>query len=249
VPPGDREDFDRAYRRIVRNLQEEFGSLTFTEEMEIRSLAHDYFVSDLGRQMVATLLRPNQLSNEDADLWKELRKHDRDFSRVKRAIANYKSGRPWCPTLVRATPLADRLLWFLANAENTLREDQNPDVDPLTQVEIELRAPMTKMLDILGPTRRKLADCDYLVNALMNPTKLTKLQSRRIEALVDYAFTMLLRRPPDNYATLPSKVRMQSDQMLAKSALNPSRLVVLQQYLGRLDRSIRRKLAALRRRR
>jgi hypothetical protein len=248
IPPGDRADFDSARRRILSKLQRELHPQTFTEEMEVRSIAHDYFVSDVARQMIDALLQPRQLPEKDATFWRQLRECRRDLSRIKRAIANYQAGEPWSSSLAQATPLAERLHRFLVAVKTTLVEDQNPDLDPLISEEIELRKPMMKMLAILGPYRDKLANCDYLVKSLMDPMQLTKLQRRRIEALLEYAVVMLSRRPMERADTVTSKVEKLHDVMLAQSASNPTRLVLFQQYLARLDRGVRRKIAAFRRR-
>jgi hypothetical protein len=134
---------------------------------------------------------------------------------------------------------------ILAEVERDLAEQNDPDLAPMDDMDIEFRRPQTAMVTAVGIYRKKLADRDYLQRVITGQQRQTPSQRRALGAVLDYA-VQINQRSIEGSRHLEEKVERLNADSLSELANNPRQLMILQRHQTRLELSIERKYRLLR---
>ena len=247
APPGDYRGRDVLYGEIRRELVIEFAPATFSQQAAVDSLAGDYLRLALAMQIAEAVMPVCALPQRDAERWKVLAEAEEGLQLVTSTLQRCRGGGRVALPAAQAQPLADRLAKHLAYVEKDLAELEDPQFDPLTPVDIDLRVPQTKLVKALGTARRRVAAPANLLALLSGKLKLTPRSRKHLQALLEYAKSMGERFVQQD--DLRNEVARSRQNCIAMAGRQIESLALFERYQADIERAIERKIRRLENRR
>ena len=246
TPPQDFRGLDLLYRQIRRRLIAEFTPATFSGQATVDALAHDFVRLARAKRVLEASQRPRDLPPEDEERRLQLVAARRDLALFRSALAAWAAHEPWEFPLPQASRIASRLMAMLAGVEQDLAEADDPDLEPMDPIDVELRIPQTRMIKALGASRKRFNDRALLMGALTGERPLGKVANRRLRALLVFAAESTRSYLEQNKTTWTHLQRL-ADNDAARGATveNLPLLLKLERYQGQIERAIDRKIRRL----
>jgi hypothetical protein len=231
--------------RIVKALEQEFTPATYTQHAAVGSLADDYVLLGIAREMMKALLEPRYQTPKQAEELKEYVAMRAYQWRIDRSLAAMEAGKQSALSEKAANAVAGRLLMRLEGIERMLREDLDPEFDPPDEADILAREPVTKFMETTGPAWRTLKDRALLAGGLTGRKLLDSQQHLRLQALLA-CVKEEIRRWMSWHETHERQLQEAKDRTLADLVAQPGQLTQLHDCMARLERSIAKKLSQCR---
>jgi len=261
-PAADFRGLQRDYRRIRQALIEQYRPATFTASAEIDGLASDMLRAARARAIIEAAMKPSAaLPPPVEQAWRRIQPVESKLRHAKRALrALEKRGNP---LLLKAA--AERLAGDLAEtvagvvgevAEADAEEGDGIDVaEPplvtvltrnqarsLERVEADEAEELRELQDFLGKLGRavgKYQDKAHLAALLSGQGRLTTADRKRLAVVLQRVITNT-----GSWLAGQKDVRWQvtraNNDTLAALAAAPEKLLLLEDYLHRIERSIQR---------
>lgn len=240
APTSDLRGLARLYVRIRSELTSEFRPRSFSTRASVDTLAHDYVQLVRARKLLESVQALPRLDTREADHWEEYQRDRRDL----RALDVIINGR----TPVRRQ--ADRVTCIVAEHAEQLQDnltsdeyEQNPA--KLEGFEREELLGMQREWAIVEPIAGLLADRPRLAQLLQGKVSCKPTQRRRLNAILSRLADGLRQRLAGS-RDLVARLKSRQEQAMAALAADPGKLMLLQRYIGRIERSIEHKLRQLR---
>lgn len=244
APPADQRQFDRMFHSIRRHLIAEFGPLTFTQQLLVDGIARDSLNALRAGRMIEEAFRPPRLPADDERKLQDVRRAQRNLRLARQTLAMLASGEALTLTPGRAKALAQYVADRMAGVAATLAQDADPDVDPLTPEDKILRQPLDNLLAAVKTAWRKYAKPERVRALLTGQKHLHPSARKHLEAILRYGLAVT-KRSLEWQKEFVDEIQRSSERHLAGVAKAPEKLLLLQLYLGRFERSMERKLDRL----
>lgn len=244
MPPGDYRERDVLFGEIRRQLMLEFSPSTFSQITTVDSLASDYLSLALALQMTEASLPIRDLPQRDAERWKALTEAKENLQLVTMAMERCRGDGLVALPAAKAQRLADYLGRHLASVEKDLAELSDPELDPLTAIDVELRIPQAKLVEALGASRQRVSAPAYLLSLLDGTIGLTPRSRKHLLAILQYAKAMG-ERYIMSHDQLEVEVARSQQECTALAGRQIQSLALFQRYQADLQRAIDRKLRRL----
>lgn len=246
-PPGDYRQLDVAYDQIRRQLIQEFAPRTFSDRLRVDALAHDYVQLCTARQIANASLPVRSLSPREAESWARLQRAESDLRLIRHTLGRLQGTGPLLLATAKARRLADCLVALLQAVEQDLAEADDPEFDPLTPYEIELREPQDLLIKALGRVRQRLTHRSHLEGLLAGKQELSRQQRKHLIALLAYAEHVKQSWISKQEHLRDTIERVKQDNLAAAARALPS-LALADDYQAKIQRRIDRQLHLLRER-
>jgi hypothetical protein len=247
APPFDVRGDDTLFRRIQRELTDEFQPKTFTARETVDALAFDLVQVARARAMAEALQRPAPVPTEDLECWQRFRVARRDLKTVKQLLARLDAGKE----LGCSPKAALRFARNMAESVEALHEYMHPkeEVTPPDQMDKYEREEYDQYQSrwlMLQPIKKKLLDQDYMASVARGMTHVGVGERRRLRHAMEMV-RLDLQRVFNMNTDLEARMSKQQDQALLDLARSPNGLLLNRRYIARIERAIDRKMKELRR--
>jgi hypothetical protein len=241
---ADEQMFQKARRSLIHDLQPQ----TFSQHAAVDSLAHDYVVLARARAMVEAVFKPPVPplppgeSPEQWDLFQQARKQLRVLESL---LAQCESGRRLECSFPDARLIADKLISVTKQLQSEIeeiREEEAAGEFPSDEDDIKVDEECKRLWAMIEPAAiKRFLDRKYLVEILSGTRLAVHADRKRFrEFLQELRKGVKLR-----LADLPEfekAMQLRADVKESKLAWAPQPLMLLEQYVTRIERSIQRKL-------
>jgi len=261
-PADDFRGLQRDYRRTRQALIEQYRPATFTAAAEIDGLASDMLRAARARAVIEAAMKPpTTLPAEVEAAWRRVRPAERDLRVTQRALKALENrATPLLPK-PQAEQLADRLAEMVAAVVSDLAEaDAENDDDgdgtepPLATVPTQIQAKrlerveayeaeeLRELQDFIGKLGRavnRYQDKSHLTALLSGQRKPTGADRNRLAAVLQRLITNTkcwLAGQRD----VQRQVTRAGNDLLTTLAAAPEKLLLLEEYLHRIERTIQR---------
>jgi hypothetical protein len=247
APPSDVRGDNTLFRRIRRELVDEFQPQSFTARETVDALAFDMVQVARARGMAEALQRPEPVPTEDLENWQAFRAARRDLKTVTQLLALLDA----CQMLDCSPQAAVRFATRMSESVEALHEYMHPkeEVTPPEQMDKYERDEYDQYKSrwlMIRPIKKKLLDKDYMASLARGMTHVGIGERKRLRHAMEMV-RLDLQRIFNAHKKLEARLLKQQDQALLDLARNPNGLLLNRRYIARIERSIERKMKELRR--
>jgi len=243
-PPGDPREHDRLFRRIRKELLEEFKPATFTERAAVEKLAKLYLQSGRAEELIESLQRPACISQKDAEAYRKLQDDRRNIKHLKRVLLQLDHDEPLACDRDLADLLAERVGLSVESLQEILSEPTVP-IAEMTEYELEEDRGLKRQWAKVRPVKALLTDRGRLSKILMGETEATPAVKRQLHDFLHRLAQGDGQRIERNAGIEQSVIQARQRKVL-NLANEPETLMLLQRYANGIERMIGRMIARLR---
>ena len=263
MPPTDPRGDDRAYLQIRSELMAQFRPVSFTNTLQVDSMAADCLQLARVRAMIESLQTPRGLKKDDLEAYDRLICERRLLPAVDRVRSNITQGRPPGCKPAEADHLATEILRYMEYVEEeqaTQETDHNdpspmfPGISPRPTPQLqpdeeaayaEDRRRLQELAAAIEPVKAKLLDHAMVVGLLTSGKRIAKAEQRALVTLLPKIASKLARALEEG-EILEARLQRECDASVALVAMAPQQLMLLDRYRARIENTIQRKLSQLR---
>lgn len=252
APRSDFREDDRIYWSIREELVAEFMPTTFTEYVEVDSLAFHLLQLIRARKMTEIVQKPTQgFSPDDAQRWKEFHENEELAETIEAVIARCAGNQPARCGKEEAKELAQSIHHLvsnnLADVEQLARDRQeDPDCDQqFDEFDREAVAAMESLRKTIGPASQRFLDEPYVAGVLCGSKRAQRGDGERLLKLLEVR-ARGLRTWLRNHDDVRARMEQAREHNLTLLGRAPERAMLLQRYARRHEAAVERALRSLR---
>ena len=247
TPPDDSRQQDELYRQYHRELSDEFCPTTFSEEAAVSRLASQYLQLARVQQMIEMQQQP-RVSDEDEQTYKRVQHARQDRELLADALQRCGNTEPYYYERADADRLAELVARAVAGVYEELAEAQAEDAlteEEMDEQELNELRELKQAAATFRPRRHKLQDRDDLKRLFAGDRRSKRGELERIRLAMQRQHDQLGLVINLNQG-IERRVAAAHQRSVEELGSASERLMLLQQYLRQIERSIERLLSELR---
>lgn len=244
TPPGDVRDHDRLYRKILQELTNEFNPQTFTQRATIAQLAHDFLQLGRAKEMIEILQQPS-VGQDETDRYRQIKANRRLLNEMKSIIRQIDKVEPFSCAARDADCIVDSVGKYVEGVEAEATNKETIPIEQMDAFDREEDQKLQAQWARLRPFKAKLTNRQHLSAVLSGGEKTTPAVLKQLRNVLEFLVGEVRGRL-ERAEKIKHGVENARRQKVIQLANEPDKLILHQLYASRIERSIKRKIAEIR---